>query len=206
MNSTHKWWAVHPKECGNIDREWKKAFHKKELCRGCGAASRTLFQSGLDIRLVYCPRTPAISGLGLDAGLIRTDFLEIFEPHFSREFRIGRAYDASGELIEGIVTYLTDHPVFLYGGPESTSRICQRCGRFVYDCLGKPYILGVSLDRRGPILGSMCGDLLLTEELASGIDRKKWKGIWVHEIPVLDEPRDGLKSIPENYFYRGDRP
>ena len=46
--------------------------------------------------------------------------------------------------------------------------------------------------------------LFVKEHILARIDRKRWKGIQVGKLPVIDEPQDGIAEFPENWYHRGD--
>ena len=43
------------------------------------------------------------------------------------------------------------------------------------------------------------GGLIVAPELRDRIEKGKWKGIYITELPIRDEPIDGLTQIPNDY-------
>jgi len=191
---------LHTKSSGDDLDEWYDQFRRTHKCQGCGALGLDVRTGPIDVYLAHKPDRSALNVSHLLIGIIRIDFMRLFEPEFLQCLLVGDVLDRHGNPIEGFATFHSSKPIPIRSGPESTHRVCDKCGRFVYSCVGdEDYVMRDCLTGQ-PVYEAGMGDILLTEELYSRIDRKKWKGFWVDELPVRDTPLDGIDVFPENYY------
>jgi len=134
----------------------------------------------------------ALGGPG-DICVVYHPFLDILGEQAVDAFYFGNVLDPGGNRLEDFRTYRAkDNFIFLRGNRESDYRgRCKACGqRRRYFPGGKSYVLSRDLGAHA-IYGTHMG-LLVNEEVFGRIGGKRWPGLGVEKIPVLDEPRDGL--------------
>ncbi len=192
-----KLFVVSSKSSCEADHEWAEKFRSECKCPGCGARKRECLERPIDVRLNQKPDISALNTvMPVSVSIVRTDFLNLFADEAPRWFLIGRVLDATGCPVEGFASYVGRKRLIIRGGPESTRRTCDVCGRFVYCPLGSWYVMRSSLTGQ-PLYEGEVANLVLTEEMRMRIDRKRWKGIYVCELPVRDEPLDGISDFPD---------
>lgn len=199
---------IGPNSSGHeTDGNWSAEFESRWLCPECRCLDHALREREFDIVLASRPRQAALEWargpLGIYS-LIRRDFAELVLRDAADEFALGRVFLSGGKSLPDYATYLGKLPQPIRGGPDSRRRWCSTCGSFIYTPTIPWYVLreGVS---GPPVCQSGFGaGLLMRSEVAERIDRKRWKGLRTHKLPVLDEPQDGIADFPENWYYRGD--
>ena len=122
---------IHTKSMCEDDIDWFHEFRKTHECKGCGALRREKRRSPIDVVLAHRPDRSAINVCHVGIGIIRADFLTVFDEELRRYFCIGRVLDRRRAEIDGFATFISTKPVPLRGGPNSAQRYCDECGRFV---------------------------------------------------------------------------
>lgn len=177
------------------DPDWFESFRRANQCSGCGAIASALRQSGFDVPIHGRP--PKGTVFWLDPVLIGAaplDFVELLMPEFAEHMSLGHLLSRHGKPIAGFVTFLGRQPIRLRGSVDSEYKVCDTCGRGLYGAADPRYILAADLKDQPIYEDYPCG-LLLMDEIKNRIDRRKLKGVWAIDIPVLDEPRDGLGEL-----------
>jgi hypothetical protein len=147
------------------------------------------------------PDVSALIGIGMRGiTLARRDFLETFTTGTGDYLKTGRVLGTDSKPVPEFVSVVSDSPLLIRGGPQSRSNTCPSCGRLRYVPANEPYILKDSLKGRPIYISEGYSGLILVPELRHLIDRKRWKGIFVTKLSVLDEPLDGIEDFPENWF------
>jgi hypothetical protein len=191
---------IEPKSHCETAHNWNNGFRERHMCPGCSALDRAFRRCSLDIPLEYPPDISAVNFAYLPyVGIIRMDFLCLFEDEIDDHLSLGRVLSKTRKPIPGFATYIGRKPLAIRGGPESSGRTCERCGRFVYSPLGEQYVMRDALTGQ-PLYEGDRASLVVTKELASRIQRGRWKGIYVSDLPIRDEPLDGIEEFPENYY------
>jgi hypothetical protein len=162
-------------------------------CKECATLPR--FQGPPDrVTVKRINRTkPAISFTSWVFGVIHIDFLNAIDSTAQR-LRIGDLFDAGGQKIEDFRTFTGMENVIPRGGKESQHRICSACGAFVYSASTDipVYVTTASLDFSIPLYEFGTMELLLREDLLNLVEENWKQAIDFTEIPVRDEPLDGL--------------
>ncbi len=191
--------AIEPKSSCECAHGWCEEFRKRHVCSGCGALERSLRERPVDVRVEYTPDASAVNFASpIPVGIIRMDFLALLGAEAADCLLLGQVLDRSGSPIPGFSTFVGKKPLVVRGGPESTRRYCDTCGRFVYYPLGNDYVMRQTLTGQPVYEGG--ASLVMTPELSRRIERGKWKGIYITRLPIRDEPLDGIECFPENYY------
>lgn len=194
------WYYIDPKDVCELDPVWRRQFPAEHACPGCGALEVEVLRKGVTVKLEELPPRYALLGTefsGVDVS--DADFLNLFCDATSC-LNLGQVLGPNGVPIQRLVSFSSENLIAMRGGPNFYSRFCQSCGCFRYTPNQSYWIARQSLTG-APLYQCEWGGLVVSEELAKRIDRKKWKGIFVVKLPVLDEPLDGIDPFPENYFY-----
>ena len=65
--------------------------------------------------------------------------------------------------------------------------------------MGDEYVMHNAI-REGGIHAAEPYGLVLDDQLCQRIERGRWKGIWITELPIRDDPLDGIDDFPEDYY------
>lgn len=129
----------------------------------------------------------------------RLEFLRLFEPEAGKWLRYGKVYVQAASEEDGYVTFNADRRIVIRGGRGSSYYgRCHVCGEYKYISQYPFYTLADGYFERPIYVPWPKSGLVVNEELYSRIDRKKWKGIDVFELPIVDEPRDGIDELPRD--------
>ena len=115
---------------------------------------------------------------------------------------LGKVLNIDGEPYEDFVTFTAPYALPIRGGRSSSRGVCETCGQLGYYPLphGYEYIARESL-RPGRLLYACSLYLLvLNEELLDRIDLKTCKKLRITELPVKNEPEDGIADFPTVYL------
>lgn len=179
---------------------WYDSFHAEKECTGCRALRHEFRLRPIDVEVERKPDSSALNFAGPSLiGIIRREFLRLFESEARKHLNIGRVFDRHGNVLIGFVSFVGEKPLPIRGGPESDHRICEACGRFVYSPDSRRYFMRSDLTGQPLYYVSPCG-LAMTAGLVERIDRRIWKGIWIEKLPVRDIALDGIEHFPE-YFW-----
>ena len=86
---------------------------------------------------------------------------------------------------------VSPHKIRSITGYRNKKNLCIKCGRYKYIPDYPWYLLEGSLDNRSIYVSWRLSGLIVTEELMERIDRKKFKGIEIFQVPILPEPVQG---------------
>jgi len=156
-------------------------------------------QMHCDINEVYITQKPGRAAMQYldftDLVIARRAFLEQFGDEVSRCLKLGDVYNQYGQRQDDVVFVISEKRVPYRGTAETRVRsYCIKCRLPLYIEYGEPvYILAESVrpDRKMYMVWDY-PDLLVTPDLLARVDRRKWKGIYIFEVPVREKAEDGL--------------
>ena len=189
---------------------WLREFESKWACPKCGKLDRSVYDTGYDIVLETPPR-PGALGWALSPlrmyRLINRGFACALLNDRSHDVVLGRVFACDGSERWNYATYIGRTPLAVRGGPASKRDVCDNCGTLCYYPLQSWYVLQASLSSQDVYQGiGISEDLIVSDSVFRSIDRKRWKGLQIHKLPVLDEPQDGIRNFPENWYCCDNRP
>jgi len=115
--------------------------------------------------------------------------------NIERDLYIGRVYGRGGKLLNDWVSARGRRHLILRGSREARYRVCAGCGRVLYSAMGKQYLYPAPPTDAAIYESDLLG-FVVTHDIAERIAARKWRRISVDPLPVLDEPLDGLGSLP----------
>lgn len=174
----------------------------------CKCGNRKLNAPLIAVDLERRPIAAPNNSVGMSTvGIIRRDLLDaIGEELFESEFIVGNVTFA-GEVNPVFRSFIArTSPTTVRGDATSWTKICVECERQWYLGLGDKYLLSQDIaDRRKLYSTHDCG-IIVREDIASGITAARIKKLSMFELPVLDDPQDGLppdlQEVPRD-FKRG---
>jgi hypothetical protein len=134
----------------------------------------------------------AVAGHGVP--LIRRDALPVLgERNVSEQLVLGRVFNKFGQEIENWATFRARMRLIVRGTKNVGFRKCDLCGRSIYFAMGKRYLCPMPKEPERLFESHLRG-LVLPEKIyiTAESEIKKWRGIQLDRLSVLDLPRDGL--------------
>ena len=138
----------------------------------------------------------------------RKDFLELFSEEVKEYLTLGSVYTAGGKKLEKFATFMGKERLLIRGDPAPKPPIqksgekpvffltccnpCSLCGHPRYIPFYPYYLLKEYLTGQPVYESGGTKSLVINEELCQRIDRKKWKGIYITKLPVIDKPKDEI--------------
>lgn len=173
------------------------------MCPECRALSKDVLSRGIDVDLPESPRSLGMMGVFPPvAAIIREEMLREIEG-WAGQVMLGAVLVCAKEC-PGYVTVVAPKPLLVRGGPQSHRSHCSQCGRLRYAPTHERYVTKDALSG-SHVFQAMGGGLIVTEDALVRFNRKKWKGVAVVNLPVLEKARDGIDHFPENYYYWGSK-
>ncbi len=187
------------------EKTWAEEFRRKYECPKCGRLAPEWRERPLDVRVARRPGATVLNYTSLcGIGIIRLDFLALFEEEFRHQFTVGRVLDREGQEIAGFATFVPRKPLIIRSNDPWGYRVCEGCGRFVYTHWGsrEDFVEYITRDSIGSerLYGLGGSRLIMTAELRERIVVGDWTNLFIRELPVLDQPLDGIDPFPENYY------
>lgn len=112
-----------------------------------------------------------------------------------RDLYLGRVFGPDGEQLADWVTFRGKKRLIIRGSKHAGVRVCEQCGRDVYFAMGKKYLYPEPQDDVAIFESGGGGGLVLPKDLFFQLDLGKWPKLRIDELPVLDEPMDGLGEL-----------
>jgi len=174
------------------DKGWLAEAQITLLCKGCNAPRMTT--DGIDVTIQGVPDKSALNFVpGICVGVAAVRFLRSLLPEGPAQFlRLGRVFDSDKRESPDAVTFIGQKSVVIRGGPKSTFRACQDCGRVWYSPVGKRYVLRRDVGDAS-VLDAWFGTLVVSDAVAQRVIGGKWKNLAIQKLEVRDEPVDGLE-------------
>jgi len=183
--------------------QWRQEFKREHICLGYGCSRVLPFvykkKMGIDIYIDEKPNIAALNIVYPEIDVARRDFLELFEHEVNDYLKTGSVFLSDGTLLDQYITFCGERRLFLRGSDKSQYMgQCKHCGQYRYVPRHPLYILAGSYFEQ-PIY-QPCGPngLIVNEELCGRIEKGKWKGIYITELPIVDKPKDGVDEIPND--------
>lgn len=198
MSTYKKLYFIQPKDHCDSYKPWAREMAQKCICRDCRGMRPEWLGKIPNVYLTTTPRKAVLSTIfRLDINIARIDFLQLFREEVEKYLKLGEVYSGDGKFLDGYVTFTAIRRLVIRGGPKSDYlNVCNICGRYKYLAQYPFSILRAGYFERPIYVPWPESGLVLNETLFSRIDRKKWKGISIFELPILDEPQDGITEIP----------
>jgi hypothetical protein len=166
------------------------------LCPGCAFPRPGV--TSVDVRLQE--RSPRDKPLNImfasGVGLVHRELLDLIgEDLARRELYLGRVFGNRGNEVADWVTFRGRNRVIVRGSKDAEYRTCKRCGRNIYHATGKRYLYPAP-PSEATIFESDLSGLVLPPDVYDRVATRKWRKLGVDKLPVLDQPTDGLGTIP----------
>ena len=196
---------VYTKSLCDADKIWLARFRKKYTCPECKDTLTEYRTRAFDVVLQELPDISAVNTVsagppGMD--IARRDFLGLFQEEVASCLNLGRVYTNDERSWENFCTFAGTHLVALRGGRRPCAKWCNTCGNLSFFpgfgpwCVLRESVPDVPICQAWPL-----GGLILTEPLRKRIVKGKWKGIYIDDLPVVDEVADGIE-VPRNPVIR----
>jgi len=166
------------------------------ICPGCGSPKPGV--KAVDVWIQdRAPRGKPLNILWLGGiGLIHNELLECVDPTVvQRDLYLGKVIGDRGNQIQDWFTFRGRREVIVRGNKQASFRICDVCRRVLYFSMGKQYLSPAPL-ADATVFETHPGGLLVPEDIYQRVKLKKWRAVGIEKLPVLDEPLDGLGSLP----------
>jgi hypothetical protein len=124
--------------------------------------------------------------------LVHTDLLNALQIG-CESFHFGNVHLTGGREAANLRTYEAVSHVWLRGGPKSYCYRCKTCQQLIYDPMGEWYCINDDVPSE-PVFGTHYGGIVVSEEYYSGLSGRRWKGVNVARLPVLNDPIDGFPA------------
>jgi hypothetical protein len=178
-----------------IDEDWLKQIAPQIFCSGC---RNEVPGSGLlSVVLADAPPDKPENGCARpDFQVIRHDMMRVLQSFGSGDFETIPLLDRQGKQVEGF-TAIRLRKIKARGAATSDYfGRCALCGRVYYWPRPREgwYVLRPSIADRRAIYQLQTGPLLVSEELKAGLIAAGIEGMEYEELPVVDEPCDGLPA------------
>ena len=175
-----------------------KNLSKKRDCSECMYVHPDERNSGLDLVVRKRPKKVALNYIyPPSACFVNVEFLSLFSDEINELFNLGKVYLGDGTLLEDYVSFTGKKRTLVRGSEKSFYRICSECNRIRYHADYPWYILESSIPETSITEGWPKQGFVINQELRGRIDKSKWKGIYISKLPVLEEPKDGIKTFPD---------
>lgn len=207
MMRTEPWYHIdgrHALDTLEIEADpgWLRTDAKALFCDECHETFPT--DKAIDICFER-PMPPVVTCCMFErkAGFAHREFLGQFGwDLIQRHFYLGRVFDAEGNLQKDYVTFRTKGSILYIRGRShhSNGEPCEKCGRRGYYPLPPKtrYLTRASLTG-APMYESDLNQLVVNEKLFAKLDQKRWRGLYVEKLPVLDHALDGLPDVIGRY-------
>ncbi len=183
------------------DKQWRESVLQSGLaCPRCGnlLPEKKIGRAVLAKRPGDYPITNL--GLSLRVWIVRNDLLAMLDGPAVRE--IGPISVTNGEELDGF-GFLVAEKLLVRGGLKSEiTGVCKGCGRIRYwpQRAIDEYILGRSLSIAKSIYDLRIGGLALREDVYNRVVAQNFPGLNFYELPIRDEPEDGLPANLKPYL------
>jgi hypothetical protein len=167
------------------------------LCPGCASPKPGV--KGIDVWLQErAPRDKPLNLVfGCGIGLIHKELLNLVGHEIvERDLYIGRVMGDRGNEIADWVTFRGRCGVIVRGSKDAANRVCQDCGRNVYFAIGKRYLYPAP-PAAATVFQSYHG-LVVPPAVQERVAARKWRMLRMEELPVLEQPTDGLGVLSFN--------
>ena len=141
----------------------------------------------------------------LDIRIVRTDLIDALGAAIFSCAEIGPLILPDGKEVSGYSFIVAEEQILLRGGPKSTIEgVCLACGRIYYWPLPygveDRYVLRRSLAEKKPLYRLHAGGLALREDIHQRVSSVGFKDIYLYELPIREEPEDGLPADLKPYL------
>ena len=186
--------SMHPLEM--VEEHYQQAL-QTWMCPACksprpgtGAIDVTVENQGLR------SRTALNLVMGPGVAIARREVLfTLGVERVSRDLHVGKVLRRSGTPVEDLVTFRGKRSLLVRGRNHVSYRRCSECGRLIYfSMIGDRYLHGLP-PRGSEIFGSQLWGLIFSDDIAKGLDLRRWERVTHEVLPVLDIPLDGLGDI-----------
>lgn len=128
--------------------------------------------------------------------ILRKEFWDLFSDVAEPYMNVGKVFSKDSILSESFVS-VTGKKRLKIRGKKAASRTCQACGRISYYPF-YPYMIYEKEYFEQPIYESLTvSGIVINQELKERIDPKIFKGFHVIKIPVIQQIKDELESLPD---------
>jgi hypothetical protein len=194
---------IQPKDHRDSYNPWTHDILDQYGCRPCWGIRPENLSRVFDVYLDSTPRKEALTTILLGINIARLDFLKLFWEDVEKYLKLGKVYAADGTCHQEYVTFTADWRLVIRGGKKSEyAGFCPICGEHHYFPWYPFHILHPIREQALYVPWPKKG-LVVNQELFSRIDRKKWKGISIFELPILDESQDGIDALPKDLVIGG---
>jgi hypothetical protein len=166
------------------------------LCRGCGYPKAGV--KAVDVLLQgHSPRDKPLNLLfASGVGLIHRELLDLIgKDVVNRDLYLGQVTDNRGKVLVDWATFRARKKVVVRGSKEAEYRRCPDCGRILYHAAGTRYLFPAPPEGSTVFESDLSG-LVVPAAIYERVSQKRWRRLGVDELPVLEEPIDGLGELP----------
>ena len=200
-------YRIAPKSTCDPADQWLEDFRAKYACPECRFDyTKRRGKQSVNVCLAHQPDASAVNCVTPPGvGIARRDFLDIFGEEAQDYLQLGGVFFGNGKQLHEFVTFVGT-PLLIRGGPEATINPCRVCGYLRYWPGWHPPWYVLTCDISGQSVYESYGfshSLIVTQDIRDKIQRVRWKGIEIIELPVLDSPLDGLTLPTDNVLIRG---
>ncbi len=167
------------------------------ICPGCGSPK----PGTLSVNAWIQDRTPRGRPLNImwdgGIGLVHTSLIECIGPAVAqRDLYLGKVIGTCGDELKDWFTFRGRRSVIVRGTKKCGFRVCDVCRQTLYSSMGKKYLFPAPPED-ATIFEARPGGLIVPDDICQRVSARKWGSIGIVELPVLDEPLDGLGVLPQ---------
>lgn len=115
-----------------------------------------------------------------------------------QHLHLGRVFGSIGAETPNYVSFRGKQSALIRGNEKSTHRHCEECNAVLYHPMGDRYLLARP-EGFGDLMESQLNQLIVSEPLLERVRASGRFEFAVDELPILDEPRDGLSKDPAEW-------
>ena len=181
------------------DPNWFAKIKGDWLCPIC---RKPQIEGPIDVYLGEKPPPAVLNivfGLG-GTGIARADFLLAFGERVAEQYlHLGRVFGPIDSETPNFVSFRGRTTALIRGDEESTYRgRCEACNELLYFPMGERYLL-TRPQGFADMMVSQFGCLIVSESLLRTIRADEWDELAIDELPIFEEPRDGLPKDPADW-------
>lgn len=201
---SEKLFFIQPKDHDDFYTPWYKQTLDMYGCKLCRDLRPEYLGRVFDAYFRWPLGREALTTMLLSINVARVDFLSLFGDAVQQHLQLGKVYLGDGTPQNDFVTFTAKRRLVIRGSRRSSyAGMCPACGRHKYIAFYPFYTLRAGYWKQPLYVPWREKGLVVSQELFSRIDRRKWKGISIFELPIVDEPRDGIDALPKDYVIGG---
>lgn len=181
-----------------VSEEWRRDYYAKYCCSRCRDRWPRYAGQSIDVHYQYKPTRLPLQRSDYCVVALR-EFYKCFEDIGHNYIVTGQVLGPLGQIYDEFITLTAPYIICPRGGTQSQYSICTVCGNSGYYPMPHNYhryLVRSDLETSRLLYLSGIYNWIIHESLLARIDLKTRKKLRITELPVREEPEDGIVDFP----------